>query len=261
MSDELIQFYAELTPLYHLIYPNWEKSMEQQASALDSVIKETWGEDTSTVLDVSCGIGTQSLGLAKLGYLVTGSDLSTDEVERAKQEAKARGLSIPFSVADMRKAYNHHTRQFDLVISCDNAVPHLLTNEDILTAFRNMFQCTRPGGGCIISVRDYESEDLTTTHIKPYGIRKKDGVRWVLFQVWEPKGQTYDLTIYFIEDRGGSQCQTHALRSTYNTIGIPELMGLMTQAGFVDVNRLDGRFFQPLIIGKRTAQPSNAADS
>ncbi len=235
--------------------------MEQQASMLDSVIKETWGEDISRVLDVSCGIGTQSLGLAKLGYMVTASDLSQDEIERAEQEAKVRGLSIAFSVADMRGAYNHHKRQFDLVISCDNAVPHLLTNEDILTAFRQMFECTRPGGGCIISVRDYENEDLTKTQVKPYGIREEDGVRWVLFQVWEPKGRTYDLTIYFVEDRGGSQCQTHALRSTYNTIGIPKIRDLMSQAGFVDVNRLDRRFFQPLIIGKRKAQQSNAADS
>lgn len=260
MTDSLKQFYAELTPLYHLIYPNWDKSMERQASILDSVIRETWGQDVSSVLDVSCGIGTQSLGLARRGYEVTASDLSPDEVERAKREANARGLSIVFSEADMREVYNHHACQFDLVISCDNAVTHLLTDEDILSAFQQMFKCTRPGGGCMISVRDYENEDLTKTQVKPYGIREQDGVRWVLFQVWEPKGNTYDFTIYFVEDRGGQQCRTHALRSTYNTIGIPKLMDLMTRAGFKDVRRLDGRFFQPIIIGTRTAQQSRAAD-
>jgi len=253
MSDDLKLFYAEFTPLYHLIYPNWDKSIERQATMLDSVIKETWGETVSSVLDVSCGIGTQSLGLAKLGYQVTASDLSPDEVERAKQEAKDRGLSIAFSAVDMREAHSHHACQFDVVISCDNAVPHLLTDEDILAAFRQIYECTRPGGGCIISVRDYEKEDLTKTQVKPYGIREENGVRWVLFQVWEPKGETYDLTIYFVEDRGGQQCQTHALRSTYNTIGIPKLMDLMTQAGFMDVNRLDERFFQPIITGTRKA--------
>lgn len=254
MTDDPIQFYAELTPLYHLIYPNWDKSMKRQASMLDSVIREVWGEDVTDVLDVSCGIGTQSLGLAKLAYQVTASDLSPDEVERAKQEAKARGLSIPFSVADMREAHTHHVRQFDLVIACDNAVPHLLSDQDILTAFQQMYECTRPKGGCIISVRDYGNEDLTKSQVKPYGIREEDGVRWLLFQVWEPKGETYDLTIYFVEDRGDQQCRTHALRTTYNTIGIPKLMDLMAQAGFVDVNRLDGRFFQSLIIGTREAQ-------
>ena len=64
------QFYAGLAPLYHLIYSDWDQSMERQATVLDSVIHEAWGK-VSTVLDVSCGIGTQAIGLAKLGYIVT----------------------------------------------------------------------------------------------------------------------------------------------------------------------------------------------
>jgi hypothetical protein len=47
------QFYAGLTPLYHLIYPDWNKSIQYQARMLDSVIREIWG-DASSVLDVSC---------------------------------------------------------------------------------------------------------------------------------------------------------------------------------------------------------------
>ena len=260
MSDDLKQFYAEFSPLYHLVYPNWDESIERQADMLDSVIRETWGKSVCSVLDVSCGIGTQSLGLAKLGYQVTASDLSPDEVERAKREAKAQRLSIDFSVADMRESFSHHARQFDLVISCDNSVPHILTTGGILEAFQQMYACTRPGGGCIISVRDYEHEDFSKPQVKPYGIREESGVRWVLFQVWEPKDSTYDLTLYFVEDRGESECRTHVLRSTYYAIGIPKLLDLMTRAGFEDVRRLDGRFFQPIIIGTRTAQQSRAAD-
>lgn len=261
MSDDLKQFYAEFAPLYHLIYPNWDESIERQADMLDSVIREIWGKSVCSVLDVSCGIGTQSLGLAKLGYQVTASDLSSDEVERAKREAKARNLSIDFTSADMREAYKHHARQFDLVISCDNAIPHLLTDEDILAAFQQMYECTQPEGGCIITVRDYENEDFSGPQMKPYGIREENGVRWALFQVWEPKGKTYDLTVYFVEDRGGPECRTHALRFTYNIVGISKLIDLMAHAGFEDVNRLDGRFFQPIITGTRKAQLGNPVDS
>jgi hypothetical protein len=59
------EFYAGLTPLYHLIYPDWGKSIKRQGEMLDSVIREMWGV-ASEVLDVSCGIGTQALGLADL---------------------------------------------------------------------------------------------------------------------------------------------------------------------------------------------------
>ena len=145
MNRDSKDFYARLTPLYHLIYPDWDASMQRQAAMLDSIIRETWGTDARSVLDVSCGIGTQALGLAKLGYEVTASDLSPEEVGRAKREAASRSLTITFSTADMRESFTHHNRQFDVVISCDNSVPHLLTDEDILTAFRQFYQCARPG--------------------------------------------------------------------------------------------------------------------
>ncbi len=144
---------------------------------LDSIIRETWGTDAHSVLDVSCGIGTQALGLAKLGYEVTASDLSQEEVERAKREAASRSLMITFSTADMRESFTHHKRQFDVVISCDNSIPHLLTDDDILTAFRQFYQSVRTGGGCIVSVRDYEKEDLSKQQVKRYGIRDEAGVR------------------------------------------------------------------------------------
>ncbi len=251
MTNDLKNFYADLTPLYHLIYPDWDKSIKQQASMLDSIIREIWGDSISSILDVSCGIGTQSLGLAKLGYEVTASDLSPDEVERAKAEAEKRGLSISFSAADMREAFRHHGRKFDVVISCDNSVPHLLTDDDILTAFRQFHECTRGEGGCIISVRDYEKEELTGLKVKPYGIREENGVRYFIFQAWEFHGRIYDLYMYFVEDRGESEGRTRILRSQYYAVGISRLIELMIQAGFQNVKRLDDRFFQPVIIGTR----------
>ena len=247
------EFYAGLTPLYHLIYPAWDKSIKRQGDMLDSVIREMWGP-ASEVLDVSCGIGTQALGLSILGYDVTASDLSPEGVDRAKQEAAERELSVAFSVADMRRAFDHHQRQFNVVISCDNSVPHLLSDGDILAAMQQFYSCTRPGGGCIITVRDYEKEDLSRQQIKPYGIREEKGVRWLLWQVWDPHPPMYDVAMYFVEDRGEPTCRTYALRSTYYAIGIPSLMSIMKQAGFENVRRLNERFFQPMIIGTRKAK-------
>jgi len=244
------QFYAGLAPLYHLIYPNWELSIQRQAGMLNSVINDLWN-DVSTVLDVSCGIGTQAIGLAELGYNVIASDLSPEEIERAKREASARGLSIAFSMADMRQAYEHHAAQFDVVISCDNSIPHLLSDKDILSAFRQLYACTRPDGGCIITVRDYEKEDLTRQQIKPYGIREEEGVRWLLWQVWDPSPPTYDVTMYFVKDDGGTECTTHVMRSTYYAVSIPRLQELMHEAGFDSVRRLDDRFFQPIVVGTK----------
>lgn len=245
-------FYDRLSPFYHLIFADWEASIDRQAEALDNIIEEFWGDRVRTVLDAACGIGTQALGLARRGYRVTGSDLSAAEIKRARQEAAARGLQLDLSVADMRRTSAHHRRQFDLVIACDNAVPHLLTDEDILLAFKEFYRCTRPGGGCLITVRDYDQEEQRAgVQIKPYGLRVAGTTRYLVFQLWEFHGPIYDLAMYFVEDRGEADCLTHVMRTQYYAVGTGKLIALMEQAGYDDVRRLDDRLYQPVIIGHR----------
>jgi SAM-dependent methyltransferase len=245
------EFYDQLAPLYHLIYPDWEASIRRQATALDSVIREFWGKDHRTILDVACGIGTQALGLAQLGYDVTASDLAPAEIERAKHEAAQRSLPIAFSVADMREVHHHHLRQFDVVVACDNAIPHLLSDDALLAAFQAFFQCVRPGGGCLISVRDYDKEERSGLQVKAYGVRLEGSIRYLLFQVWEFHGLIYDLALYYVEDRGDANPATRVMRSQYYAVSIDKLMTLLRDAGFQKVQRLDDRFFQPLIIGTK----------
>src|SRR5262249_33553822 len=157
--------------------------------------------------------------------------------------AAKRALAVDFSVEDMRQAYSHHQRQFDLVIACDNAVPHLLTDADLLTALEQMFACARSGGGCLMSVRDYDKEDRTGIQVKPYGVQLEGGSRYLVFQVWEFHGAIYDLSMYFVEDRGGAECKSHVMRSQYYAVGTDRLLALMREAGFVKVIRLDERFY------------------
>jgi SAM-dependent methyltransferase len=204
-----------------------------------------------SILDVACGIGTQALGLAALGHRVTASDLSPQALERARREAQQRLLDIDFSLADMRQVHAHHGKEFDVVIACDNSVPHLLTDQDLLAAFEQFFACTRPGGGCLLTVRDYDKEDRTDTQVKPYGVRVERGTRYLLFQVWEFHGAIYDLAMYFVEDRGGPICGGRILRAQYYAVGTDRLLELMRQAGFVETERIDGRFYQPVLLGKK----------
>jgi SAM-dependent methyltransferase len=243
-------FYEKLTPFSHLIYADWERSMERQAAQLDKLIQENWGNEVQSILDVSCGIGTQALGLARLNYQVTASDLSEAAVERAKQEAQKRRVEIAFSVADMRQAYTHHQQQFRVVISCDNAVPHLLNDADIRQAFGQFYDCLRPGGGVIISVRDYEKEERRT-QIKPEGVHVEAGNRYILLQVWEFEGEIYEMSMYVIKDDRSGGCSTQVMRAKYYAVGTTRLMALLAEAGFEEVKRVDGAFFQPVLLGTR----------
>lgn len=244
-------FYDQLSPFYHLIFADWEATIRRQAAQLGSLIEEFWGDQAQTILDVSCGIGTQAIGLAQRGYHVIASDLSAAEIDRAKAEALKRRLKIDWSVADMRQAYTHHQRQFDVVISCDNSTPHLLSDNDLLTAFRQFYACTKPGGGCLITLRDYDQVERQGVQLKPYGLRVENGVRYLIFQVWDFKGAIYDLSMYLVADGGDNEVRTQVMRTQYYAVSPTTLIALMTEAGFIDIVRLDDRFYQPVIIGRK----------
>jgi hypothetical protein len=53
------EFYDTLAPYYHLIYADWEVSIGRQSRALDAIIRSTGGPQPRSVLDTSCGIGTE----------------------------------------------------------------------------------------------------------------------------------------------------------------------------------------------------------
>lgn len=245
-------FYDELAPLYHLIYQDWAASIAQQAKQLSALIEAEW-PGSRKVLDLSCGIGTQSIGLAQQGYSLVGSDISPMAVRRARQEAVARHAPVEFSVCDMRQASKHHGSGFDVVISCDNSVPHLLSDKELLIAFEEMLACLSVGGGCILTVRDYEREQRGKGIIKPYGVRIEDGKRYLIFQVWDFEGEHYDLTFFFVEeDQAASTVRTHVMRSRYYAVSIADLLALMRRAGFNNVRRIEDAFYQPVLVGTKT---------
>src|SRR5450432_602633 len=100
-------FHDDFATSYHLIFSDWQASMDRQGAWLDSFIQAEW-PGARTVLDAACGIGTQALPLAARGYRVTASDLSAQAVARAEREAKLRGVELTTAVADLRTLSRSH---------------------------------------------------------------------------------------------------------------------------------------------------------
>lgn len=253
MVDGNARFYDELASRYHLVYEDWNASVEGQAKKLDAFIREHWGEKVVRLLDAAAGIGTQALGLAALGYEVTASDISPKAIERAKREALERGLVLQTATADLRSLSKVHAPH-QIVMAWDNALPHLLTDEDLLLAMRECFRCTLPGGGCLFSVRDYAKEVGVSPQMIPYGIRKLGATRTAVFQFRDWEGDHYEVSFCFVEDLDEA-CTTRVVKQgRYYAVSIERLLELMREAGFEKVRRIDGVFFQPALIGTRGAE-------
>jgi 2-polyprenyl-3-methyl-5-hydroxy-6-metoxy-1,4-benzoquinol methylase len=192
-------FYDKLAPYYHLLYPNWEVSIARQSRGLAAVLHEFGVPTGRSILDAACGIGTQTLGLAGLGYRVTASDLSPAAIARARAEAEARQLPISFAVADLRTLSQAVAGGFAAVLACDNAIPHLLSDDDIRTAFVECRRVLAPGGVLLISTRDYAAIERRTPDRRPYGTRTEGGCDYSAEQIWSWDGDQYDLALQLTE--------------------------------------------------------------
>lgn len=249
----MTQYYDALAPYYRYVYKDWDKSVVTQARDLDSIIRDEFG-GAKTVLDVSAGIGTQSIGLAELGYDVTASDTSKEALELARKESERRGLSIDFKVADMRELSQTYNEQFDIILSADNSVPHLLGDVELLKAFREFYAITKPGGGFLITVRDYAkiNPEGREEMLVPRHAHHIANTTLVLFDHWEFGGEHYNLNTYIVEDTGGEAAKVMVLRSRYYCVPTERLRDLLLEAGFCDVKILNDGFYQPVLVGRKS---------
>ena len=254
-KNSLTQFYDRLAEDYHLIYQDWDQAIHRQARALDNVIQDRFNASkrSLSVLDCSCGIGTQSIGLALLGYRVHGTDLSRKAVERARKEANRLGAVLTFDVAEFCELEDRIEGLFDVVIACDNSLPHLLKDEDLLQATRVIRSKLKPNGLLIASIYDYDSifeKKPTTTPLKHFD---DSGKRRIILQIWDwnSDGRTYKFQ-HFVIKEDGEGWQTTCRTAEYRALLRSELSEILCQAGFSGVSWLfpeTSGYFQPVVTG------------
>jgi SAM-dependent methyltransferase len=250
MSDAA-PFYDRLAPYYHLLYGDWEASVARQGAALAQLLDAHGVRPGDPILDAACGIGTQTIGLAASGYEVTASDCSPGAIERLRNELTERRLNVNAYVDDLRILGRSASSSFAAILACDNSIPHLLTDEELLQCFRSCLRCLRQHGLAVFSVRDYAAIPRVNPDVRPYGVRNIDGRRFLAVQVWEWENERYDLRMYLTTEEGDGTCHTEVLRSRYYAVTVERLLALMQEAGFVDTRRMDDVLFQPVLIGRR----------
>ena len=101
-----------------------------------------------TVLDLTCGTGSQVFYLLERGYHVIGSDISPGMLKIAQTKAKKAGIKIKFLHGDMR---DQLVGQFDAVITIFNAIGHL-TKADFKKTIQNVSRNLNDGGIYIFDI-------------------------------------------------------------------------------------------------------------
>jgi SAM-dependent methyltransferase len=249
MSDAVNQrLYDALAEHHHLIFEDWDASIRHQGEIIAKLLPQP---ECGPILDAACGIGTQSLALAALGYSVEGSDISSAVVARAERECAVRGLDCKFRVDDMRTLTAAPPSRYSVVMAMDNAVPHLESDEEIVTAFTAMRTRLLPTGKVVISVRDYQRHLEERPSSLPPRFYSDGGRRRIVFQIWDWIDQRrYRFHLYVTRDTSQGWI-THHFEGTYRAVTTEEIADLAKRAGLREIAVLtakDTGFYQPIIV-------------
>jgi SAM-dependent methyltransferase len=262
MSDDaihvlagVVEFYDGLADDYHLVYGDrWDEAVDRQGVVLDRLIR-AHSAAAVDVLDCACGIGTQAIGLARRGYRVTGSDISRRGLQRAGAEASRLGVQLGLIASDFRHLSNID-RHFDVVVCCDNAIPHLLDDCEVDLAFAAMRSKLRPGGLLIVSVRDYDraliERPVTSSPTLIAGPPRRVVVR---LHDWDgPASPLYTVRFLILTETSGEWSVAHHA-TRYRAINTADLTQSAERAGLQEIrwhNAADLGFHQPVMTATRS---------
>ncbi|GAA1693146.1 hypothetical protein GCM10009745_43300 [Kribbella yunnanensis] len=253
-ADSPQEFYDGFAEDYHLIYPDWQSSTRRQGGEVRNLITSIKGPGAFSVLDCSCGIGTQAVGLALEGYAVHATDVSPRAIERAAASAKALGAEVTFGTADFRHLDEQVDGTFDVVLSFDNSLAHLLTDADLAQAFAAMKSKLGPDGLLLISLRDYEAmvkekPEGSVPRVMDLGDRKR-----IYFQTWQwhDDAPVYTTDFYVLKESGTGWDVTTG-RTTLRALDKETVLRLLEEAGFTDIAWLlphESGYHQPVVSAR-----------
>jgi ubiquinone/menaquinone biosynthesis C-methylase UbiE len=103
------------------------------------------------ILDIGCGTGNITIPLAKMGYSLTGLDMSAEMLAVAEEKARTAGLKINWLCQDMRQM-DLGGQKYDLVISMTDSLNYIRTAEELQEVFSRVKGLLKPEGWFIFDL-------------------------------------------------------------------------------------------------------------
>lgn len=245
-------FYDSLASQYDKLFMDWNGTTHEQAVILDRIFRDNGFDSAASVLDCACGIGTQSIGLAALGYHMTASDISDAELAEAAKRAAENKVSIRFEHADFCALSHTFSETFDIIICMDNALPHMLSHDALAAAIASITGRMRKNGIFVASIRDYDALLLQKPPYSPPYIHKTVNGQRVSFQTWTWEDDHYKLIQYIIDD--GEALHASKFECEYRATPRAEITDLLHASGCTEVTWLfpeETDFYQPIVVAKK----------
>ena len=202
------------TDYYHILYKH--RNDKEAQLFMRNLIAFLKLNKNSKILDLACGKGRHAVFLNKLGYEVTGLDLSSNSIAYAKQ---FENDSLKFAVHDMRQTYNE---QFDAVFNLFTSFGYFNDDTDNLKTIKAVYNELKTGG---VAVFDFLNASKAKHNLIAQETKIVDGITFNLAR------RTDDKFIYKtikFEDKGEAFSYNEQVRC----LGLADFKKYFEMVGF-----------------------------
>jgi SAM-dependent methyltransferase len=132
------------------VYAGWftERDYENGMREFEESMKRGFAPRRGRLIDLGCGAGNYSVRLAKLGYDVTGVDISRTAIEWASESLTGDGFPISFVCGDGVTLSDFEDEKYDFAF--DGHFLHCIIGSDREVFLRNVHRILRPRGFLMI---------------------------------------------------------------------------------------------------------------
>ena len=148
------------TPYYHILYK--DRDYAEAQVFMDNITQYLNLPDDAKILDLACGKGRHSIYLNKLGYDVTGADLSENSIAEASKHANDK---LHFEVHDMRIPFE---QKFDAIFNLFTSFGYFENDADNLTTLKAIQESLSEYGFAVIDFMNVQNviDNLVPEEIK-----------------------------------------------------------------------------------------------
>jgi len=139
------------SPYYDLLYK--ERGQEEADMFIQNLVNHLSPKKHAVMLDLACGKGRYSIALNRMGYNVTGTDLSQRKITAAKEHENNELL---FTVHDMRTPLN--SNNYDYVFNLFTSFGYFDDEEENKVVLTHVYNSLKKGG---VFILDYVNGEKT----------------------------------------------------------------------------------------------------
>ena len=184
------------SPYYHILYQN--RNLKEADLFIQNLSDFLQIKQNANVLDLACGNGRHSIILNKLGFNITGVDLSENSISIAKQ---SENKNLQFHVHDMRNKFGSET--YDYIFNLFTSFGYFNSMDENVKMLDSINKMIRPQGILIIDflnaqkiIRELKSHEIKTIDKIQFNINRyiENKKVYKKISIIDPFGENYEFT-------------------------------------------------------------------